>query len=651
MPRPIVLSNGSLFVGYDDRYAMRDLFYPRNGGLNHLNGFKARMGVWIDGRFSWCDSPGWVRSLKYEPGALIALVSLEHRELGIRMLCREAIDPEECALVRQIDLKNLTSREYQIKLYFTHDLHIAQSDVGDTALYLPQIDAMVHYKGNHVFGFFGEMEGKGIAEYSAGIKGFDGLEGTWRDAEDGRLSGNPIAQGSVDSTFGLEATVSAGSTVRAEYRMICASSLDRLELLSATGSVFERSQAHWQQQIAGSESHTTNLPSEIRDQFDRSLMLVLAHFDRGGAIVAANDSDILETNRANYCYTWPRDGAFVSMVLDRIGAHEASRSFLDFCMRLTTKERPYFLHKYCVDGTLGASWHPWVIDGEAEAPFQEDETALVVLAVCRHFEATCDEAWMRGAWDLWMDAACRFLVAHVDPQTDLPKPSYDVWEERRGVHAFTVASVIAALEAAVGTCRSLRLGSSAEMAQTAQRMRSALTTHLWVESRQCFLRGLLSVGREDLQPDPTIDSAVLSILLFGALPADDPRVITSMDRIVNTLTVRSPVGGLARYEGDYYFRASESYPGNPWLICTLWLAQCRLARARTAQDLDEPMRWLLWACDRATESRVLAEQWHPETGAPLSVSPLTWSHAEFLQTVLDYQKTATRLGVRQTVQV
>ena len=46
---------------------------------------------------------------------------------------------------------------------------------------------------------------------------------------------------------------------------------------------------------------------------------------------------------------------------------------------------------------------------------------------------------------------------------------------------------------------------------------------------------------------------------------------------------------------------------------------------------------------------LLSEQLDPNTGAPLSVSPLTWSHAEFIITVDDYcrksdtlKKAATR---------
>ena len=59
----------------------------------------------------------------------------------------------------------------------------------------------------------------------------------------------------------------------------------------------------------------------------------------------------------------------------------------------------------------------------------------------------------------------------------------------------------------------------------------------------------------------------------------------------------------------------------------------------------------LWATERALPSGVLAEQVHPKTGAPLSVSPLTWSHAEFVGTVhrlLEYLR-HLRIGKSDTL--
>ncbi|MDD5669837.1 MAG: hypothetical protein PHE58_07420, partial [Candidatus Omnitrophica bacterium] len=43
-----------------------------------------------------------------------------------------------------------------------------------------------------------------------------------------------------------------------------------------------------------------------------------------------------------------------------------------------------------------------------------------------------------------------------------------------------------------------------------------------------------------------------------------------------------------------------------------------------------------WACDHALPSGVLAEQIDPHTNEPLSVSPLTWSHATYVAVIQEY---------------
>jgi GH15 family glucan-1,4-alpha-glucosidase len=77
-------------------------------------------------------------------------------------------------------------------------------------------------------------------------------------------------------------------------------------------------------------------------------------------------------------------------------------------------------------------------------------------------------------------------------------------------------------------------------------------------------------------------------------------------------------------------------PGNPWFICTLWLADYRIASARNLEELESAVEILEWTVKRALPSGVLAEQVDPLTGAPVSVSPLTWSHATVVATVMAY---------------
>ena len=111
-------------------------------------------------------------------------------------------------------------------------------------------------------------------------------------------------------------------------------------------------------------------------------------------------------------------------------------------------EDGYFLHKYNPDGSPASSWHPWVLKGNAAMPIQEDETALVVWALWRHYFRYRDIEFIRPLWVDVVQKAADFMARYRDPRTGLPLPSYDLWEERWGVHAFTVATVYGGLKAA-----------------------------------------------------------------------------------------------------------------------------------------------------------------------------------------------------------
>jgi glucoamylase len=64
--------------------------------------------------------------------------------------------------------------------------------------------------------------------------------------------------------------------------------------------------------------------------------------------------------------------------------------------------------------------------------------------------------------------------------------------------------------------------------------------------------------------------------------------------------------------------------------------ECLIDTAASETDLQEPLELLHWAMRHALPSGVMAEQLHPYTGAPLSVSPLTWSHASFVKVTQEY---------------
>ena len=57
---------------------------------------------------------------------------------------------------------------------------------------------------------------------------------------------------------------------------------------------------------------------------------------------------------------------------------------------------------------------------------------------------------------------------------------------------------------------------------------------------------------------------------------------------------------------------------------------------RAVAELEQALPYLRWCRERALPSGVLAEQFDPLTGDPMSVSPLTWSHAVVLSTWIEY---------------
>ena len=129
----------------------------------------------------------------------------------------------------------------------------------------------------------------------------------------------------------------------------------------------------------------------------------------------------------------------------------------------------------------------------------------------------------------------------------------------------------------------------------------------------------------------------------------DARIVSTMRAIRDRLSVKTAVGGVARYENDTYQQVSQDtdkVPGNPWFICTLWLAQWYIAVAQSQEELASALELLNWAVEHTLPSGVMAEQVNPYTNAPLSVSPLTWSHATLVTTVKEYVTKKAELAAR-----
>ena len=78
MGRPVVLSNGQLFVGLDESGLVHDFYYPYVGleNLTNARSIQHKIGVWVDNQFSWTDDGSWDIKVDFEVDALVSDIHL-----------------------------------------------------------------------------------------------------------------------------------------------------------------------------------------------------------------------------------------------------------------------------------------------------------------------------------------------------------------------------------------------------------------------------------------------------------------------------------------------------------------------------------------------------------------------------------------------
>ncbi len=650
MPQSLIVSNGNLLASFDEYLQMRDFFYPYIGQENHSAYGKAhRIGLWVDGQFSWLNDDSWNISVRYHQGSLVGYSTAKNDHLQVELLFEDFIYTTHDILVRKIKISNLAEHEREFRLFFSHDFYIYGDKMEDTSLYEPALNGVLHYRKKRYFLINGRWDhsNEGMTQFTTGKSNYKDREGTWRDAEDGELHEHPIEQGSVDSTVAFHQRIKPNKP-RTLFMWVAAGlnygdilkNNRRVENLGPE-KVYQHSFGYWKEWSKKHQIKLNGIPKNARNLWYQSLLLVRSQIDNRGAIIASTDSDIMKFNKDTYSYMWPRDGALICNALSQAGYFEPVKRFLNFCQKVITPEG-YVLHKFTPEGSLGSSWHPKFKDGKPQIPIQEDESALLLVALWKLYEESKSIEVVQRLFNPMVLKVGKFLIKYINEETGLPKPSYDLWEEQYGIFTYTCATVYGGLKAAENLSKVTgHYEDEVVFRDAAKKVRKAILKHLYCEKSERFVKkGFMENGEFHL--DPTVDSSLYFLWEMGVLEDDDPRLKNTMKAIEEKLWVHTEVGGIARYEGDFYHRDwSQNYsaeiPGNPWIITTLWLANWKLSQAKSTKQLHQARDIIEWVVTKTNNAQILPEQLNPFNGDPLSVAPLTWSHATFVDTVLRYK--------------
>ncbi len=219
-----------------------------------------------------------------------------------------------------------------------------------------------------------------------------------------------------------------------------------------------------------------------------------------------------------------------------------------------------------------------------------------------------------GMWDTPTDlapATRKFVVQLADTAAHRWKEKdQGIWEIRGEPHDFLYSKLMCwvALDRAVILADRLNASSRiGPWTQTRDQIREAIVTKGWSDRAEAFTQFF---GSDEL------DASNLMVSLVGFLPANDPRVLATIDATEERLTDER---GLV-----YRYRSHDGLEGEEgtFLLCTFWLAQA-LAQA------GQPVRARA-AFERAAafvnEVGLLAEEVDPVSGELLGNFPQAFSH-------------------------
>jgi GH15 family glucan-1,4-alpha-glucosidase len=261
----------------------------------------------------------------------------------------------------------------------------------------------------------------------------------------------------------------------------------------------------------------------------------------------------------------------------------------------------------------------------------------------KHYEVTRNKDFLVKMWNT-VEKGVEFLISFRDSETGLPKPSYDLWEERLGEHTYSCAAVYGGIKAGAKIAEILAAPdeTNRKWNSVAEDIKKAIEVSLWKGDANRFIRSVrtklnpwgsehsqnttvIKVNSKGYLRDVTLEDWTIDVSLLGvAIPYEvfevyDKRIASTVEAIEKALTA-SPLGGIKRYEKDNYIG------GNPWIVTTLWVALYHIETG----NMEKAKSYFEWAVKSCTNLGLLPEQVNIDTGEPCWVIPLTWSHAMFV---------------------
>ncbi|MFD3422422.1 glycoside hydrolase family 15 protein [Streptomyces decoyicus] len=385
---------------------------------------------------------------------------------------------------------------------------------------------------------------------------------------------------------------------------------------------------HWTAWVARCTYTGPDRPTVVRSL----LTLASLIYSPTGAIVAAPTASLPEElggiRNWDYRYAWLRDGAFIASVLARCGYLSEALAWKDWMVRACagTPGRRQIMYGIGGEPDLPEKVLSWLPGYEGSSPvrvgngaagqLQIDVYGEVADTLCEIALASPDEA--PGIAALVVE-----LVTELETLWD--QPDMGIWEIRGPRRRFTHSAIMAW----VSVDRAVRLIELGYATGPLER---------WKVLRETIHREVCENGYDAERNTFTqyyggsaLDASLLHAMLCGFLPAEDKRLIGTVEAVQNELGAAG--GLLLRYRTEGQHGGVDGLSGDEghFLICTGWLAETleRIGRHEEAAAVRDRLLSL------RSDVGLLAEEYDPSTGRHLGNFPQGFSHLALLRAVLE----------------
>jgi alpha,alpha-trehalase len=393
----------------------------------------------------------------------------------------------------------------------------------------------------------------------------------------------------------------------------------------------QRTLAYWRQW-----SGTCTYQGPYAQMVRRSaLVLKLLTYEPTGALVAAPTTSLPEQvgglRNWDYRYTWLRDSSLILYALQLLGYYEEATDFFGWLDRLCIPCGHELQIMYRIDGGDELPEHtlddlegyrrsrPVRIGNGAYRQQQLDVYGEVLDAAHLHHEGLGQPV----SPQLWQ------TLSYLADQTARRWREKDsgIWEVRGGPRHFLYSKLLSwvALDRAIRLARRENLpGDVNGWSKSREAIRHAILTEGYDEKLGAFTQ---SFG------EPVLDASALVIPQVGFLPATDPRVRSTVEKIRGQLTAH---GLVYRYNTDVTADGLQGTEGT-FALCSFWMVDNLAQQGR----VDEARTLFEKIIGYANDLGLLSEEIEPTSNELLGNFPQGFTHLGLIRSALNIARAET----------